>query len=208
MDANFATFALGCGIVACSVALKVPQISRIVSNGSAEGVSLTSLLLESVCCAVGASRGLVHGLEFKDLEHVLVAAQLVPLVLLVAYYQRKLGSGLCQLVAIAALGVALSRGAVAPGVHETLLSATTLISIGGQLPQISINCERKSTGELAFHTYALAMGGCAARTALSALAGRGGARAKLGQHALATVLNLVVMAQIFRYRHKVTLKRR
>jgi mannose-P-dolichol utilization defect protein 1 len=206
---KLASAGLGYAIVAGSGALKAPQVIKIVRSGSAEGVSLPSLLLESLSYAIGTSWGFSRGLEFKDYgEGVIIAVQLVLLVVLVAYYQRKLTSGLSLFVPIVALAAALSLRIVPVHVHEMLLSVTTLISIASRLPQIYTNYKRKSTGQLAFLTFFLAFGGSAARmltTFINVPADKGKAMI-LGQYAVATLLNLAVMAQMYLYRKKITKK--
>merc|ERR1711916_385670 len=89
--------------------------------------------------------------------------QLIDLVVLVGYYQRRLPAALSILGPILGAAVALSFGVIPVRVHEALLSVSTLIALSSRLPQIYTNYKRKSTGQLAFLTFFLAFGGSAAR---------------------------------------------
>ena len=202
---KLASASLSYAIVAGSGALKVPQLLKILGNHSAEGLSLPSLLLESLSYAISTSWGIARGLDFKDYgEGVIIAFQLVALVVLVAYYQRRLASGLAIFTPIVALGVALSLRLIPQELHEMMLSVTTLISISSRLPQIYTNYKRKSTGQLAFLTFFLAFGGGAARiltTFLNVPWEKGKAMIML-QFVVAASLNFAVIAQMWLYKKK------
>ena len=198
-----ASAALSYAIVFGSGVLKLPQVIKILKNLSAEGISLPSLLLECLSYAIGTSWGISQGLDFKDYgEGVIISVQLVALVGMVGYFQRRLGTALGVFAPILGLGAALSMGVIPKSIHEALLSVSTIVALSSRLPQIYTNYKRKSTGQLAFLTFFLAFGGSAARvlTVYLNVPWEKGKMSLLLQYFISTSLNLMVMAQMYLYR--------
>lgn len=195
---------LGYAIVAGAVILKVPQILKIVRSGSAEGVSLTSNLLEMVGYTIATSWAIVQQLEFKDFgENVFVLVQLVALATLVGYHQKSLMYAVSAVVVIAAALYGLSTGALERSVHQSLLGSQILLLVSSRVPQIYLNYRNRSTGQLAFLTFFLAFGGGCARVVTTTLnvPWEKGKATILLQFGSAVLLNGIILAQIWIYRN-------
>ena len=194
--------ALSYGVVFGSVILKVPQILAIIRSNSAEGISLTSVLIETFVYVIAASWGLVNGLEFKDFgENVFILGQLVILVLMVSFHHNKMLQGVLGFAVISTIGWALSFEMVPLAVHSMLLNCQSLIGMASRLPQVYLNYKKKSTGQLSFATFFLAFGGGVARlltTAVNVKAEQG-RNTLLTQFGIAVFLNGVVLTQILMY---------
>merc|ERR1711916_98811 len=80
---------------------------------------------------------------------------------------------------------------------------TVQIALGmaARLPQIYSNHARKNTGELAFLTFFLSLGGCGARflTTLVSVPWEKGKLMMMAQFFVAALLNFIVVAQIVLY---------
>jgi uncharacterized protein with PQ loop repeat len=201
---EFANSALSYGIVFGSGLLKAPQVVKIVRSGSAEGVSLTSLLLEAVGYSINTSWGIARALDFKDYgEGIIISVQVIALVLLVGYHQRRLMYALSSLAPIALAFCALSANMLPKHLHEALLTVALAVSLSSRVPQIYSNYKHKSTGQLAFLTFFLAFGGSAARvlTVAKSVPWEKGKGSMLFQFTLSTLMNLIIMLQMYVYRH-------
>lgn len=202
---KLATTSLSYAIVAGSFTLKAPQIVKILKHSSAEGISLPSVLLESLGYATGTTTwGLAQGLDFKDYgEGVIISVQLVVLVALVAYFQRKLAKALALFAPLVATFGILSLGYVPEPMHRLVMSGSTIATLASRLPQIYTNYKRKSTGQLAFLTFFLAFGGSAVRvlTVFMNVPQDKGRDTLILQFVLSTVLNLLIIIQMYLYRH-------
>lgn len=193
---------LSYGVVVGASILKVPQIIRVVRTRSAEGISLTSIYVELLSYVISTSWGVVQLLEFRDYgENVFIFAQLVVLTLMVASFQKKTASAVAVLVADLALFGIFSAGYVPTAVHKSLLSSLILLNISSRVPQIRLNYINKSTGQLSFLTFFLALGGGVARvlTTLVNVPREKGKMVMLTQFSIAALLNLIVIVQILVY---------
>jgi mannose-P-dolichol utilization defect protein 1 len=196
---------LSYAIVAGSLILKAPQIVKIVRAGSADGVSLTGHLVESLSYAIACSWGIARGLDFKDFgEAVFISFFLAVLVALIAFHQRKLATAVPTFLLIVCFGGALAAGQVPRWAHEMLLASQALLNMASRVPQIYMNYRSKGTGQLAAPTYVLASGGAAVRifTTFMNVPWADGKLTLLGQFALAATLNTIILGQMFAYRGK------
>lgn len=201
---KLASTAVSYAIVGGSAILKAPQIIKILQNSSAEGISLPSIQLECLGYAIGTSWGIARGLDFKDYgEGLIVGVQLALLVALIGYYQRRLLTALSIFAVTLGLASALSMNLVPREVHQGLQGVQLVLLMVSRLPQMYTNYKRKSTGQLAFLTFFLALGGSAARVATTFLNvpwAKGKAMLLL-QFSLSVLLNGIIIAQIWIYRH-------
>lgn len=195
---------LGYAVVVGAVILKVPQILKIVRGGNANGVSLTGNLLETAGYTISASWGIARQLQFKDYgENIFVLVQLVVLCLLIARHQRRVGSTVGTLTALALSLYALSQNLISPTIHEALLTVQIGLGIASRLPQIYLNYRQRATGQLSFITFFLAFGGGGARlitTALNVPWEKGKAMILL-QYAFTVTLNGIILGQILLYKN-------
>ena len=191
-------------IVVGSVALKVPQIARIVRSGNANGVSLLGNVVEGLGFAISASWGFVRELPFGAYgEAVVILAQMAALILLIGYANggSQLAAAAVAVAAIAAAGYALAMGAVPLAVHESLMAAQIGFVIFSRVPQIVMNHSNRATGALSFATYFLAFGGGAARafTNLVSVPWEKGKLVMFTTALLSCALNAIIVLQIFVY---------
>lgn len=196
---------LSYGVVVGASILKLPQIIAIVRSGSAKGISLTSNLVELLAYVISLSWGINQKLNFRDFgENVIIFLQLLGLVSLVAHYQKNMGKALGVVSIEFVLFYLLLQGAVPVSVHKSLLSGQILLNICSRVPQIVMNFCAKSTGQLSFLTFFLALGGGVARVMTTALnvpwaKGKG---ILLTQYSVAALLNMIIIGQILIYKQK------
>lgn len=194
---------LGYGVVVGSFILKLPQVLKIVMAGSAAGVSFPSQAIETFSYCISATWGFKQGLSFWDYgENVIVVLQLLVLLVLIGTYQRILGTAVLTVLGAVGFASLLVSGYLPDGVHSSLLSMTSVFTISSRVPQIYANYKNRSTGQLAFLTFFLAFGGAAARVFTSALRvpWEAGKLIIVVQFSVTTVLNFVILAQMFLYR--------
>jgi mannose-P-dolichol utilization defect protein 1 len=190
-----------CIVVGSSI-LKVPQLFNIVKSRSADGVSLTSVLMEAAGYSIWASWGLARGLDFKDYgESLVITLQLALLVVLVGFYQNRMSTVALIYTPICVFGLIMATGFIPAVLHEALLSVQIVLGMCARVPQIYSNYKRKNTGELAFLTFFLAFGGCGARllTTLINVPLEKGKLMLMLQFLIAGLLNFIVVAQITFY---------
>lgn len=205
--AELFSLVIGYAIVFGSVSLKLPQIIKIVRNGSANGISLKGHFIETLGYTVSMTWGFVKALPFKDFgENVFVMLQVVPLGLLIGIYQGKVASAVMGTALILGLAAVLYYQLVAIEVHETLLKAQIAFSISSRLPQIYENYRLRSTGDLAFLTYFLAFGGSGARllTTTIGVPWEKGKATMMAQFSMMTALNGIIVLQFWLYRGAAT----
>jgi len=159
---------LGYLIIAGSLILKVPQILKIVGAKSAEGISLSSVILELfgflISCAYSFRKGFPFGTYG---ESAFIIVQNLIIIYLIFFY----GQGVnIQFFAItfgylAALYVFIFNpmNVIDMGLLTTLQGSIVLIVLASRIPQIWTNFSAKSAGQLAFLTWFLNFAGTAAR---------------------------------------------
>lgn len=194
---------LGYGIVVGAIALKLPQIIKILRGKSAEGVSLTANVIEALGYTISAGWGISQQLTFKDYgETVFVLVQLFALILLIGGFQSNIPAALVSLAAVATSFYALSSGVVDRTIHEALLGSQVVLQISSRVPQIYMCYRNRSTGQLAFLTFFMAFAGCAARLITTTLNVplEKGKIALLTQFGVGLVLNATILSQMWLYR--------
>ncbi|CAG7561275.1 unnamed protein product [Fusarium equiseti] len=142
--------ALGIGIIAASAVVKVPQIKKLLSSKSAEGVSFLSYVLETASYLISLAYNIRNGFPFSTFgETALIVGQNVIISVLVLNY-----SGRASLAAVFVAGLA---AAAATLFAENIVDAQTLsqlqagagvLSVASKLPQIATIFQQGSTGQL------------------------------------------------------------
>eukprot|EP00758_Cryptobia_borreli_P006378 Tbor_TRINITY_DN5139_c3_g2::TRINITY_DN5139_c3_g2_i1::g.25724::m.25724/K09660/MPDU1; mannose-P-dolichol utilization defect 1 len=193
---------LGTAIVAASGILKIPQILRLYNASSAEGVSLASHLLESINSGVSLAWGISLGLAFSSYgEAVIIFAQLMILNMMIGIYSNKLpiAIGACTIIIMMVYG--LSVRIIPKSVHEVLFSCGIIFTITSRLPQIYLNYNKRSVGQLSFVTCFLSFGGTAARVLTTAVSvpWEGGKAILLSQYCIGLMLWSVIIIQFLLY---------
>ena len=208
---------LSLGIVAGAVLVKVPQISRIVANGSAKGLRVSmfrsEVLSGTVAIAYFARSGIALA-AYAELFFILTQ-NLVILALIRGFRDgekknAKKGKNDANdrravvvafafaahvaTVALLAFGVLAN---VSDKALETLYNCTTAVLIAGRAPQIAANFRVKSTGELSLASQALMSAGSAAR--IFTTAQEGGGASMLLAYGMSAGMNWVILAQMLLY---------
>lgn len=189
---------LGYGIIVGSTLVKVPQILKIVQAQSAEGISVTSVLLELV--GITASTAYSYAMRypfsawgeglFLVLETALIAA-------LVLRFRGHQGRALGFTVAYAAVLAMLASDSVPVSTlwGAQLLSLPVILS--GKLMQVWSNYKQGHTGQLSAITSGLLFFGAVARIFTTVT--ETGDALMTGSFALAAVVNCLIFAQVLYY---------
>lgn len=191
---------LGLAIVLGGSIVKVPQILNIVKNKSAQGLSLTSYLLDTLSCFINLSYNLRQGNPFSTFGEILfIAIQNVIITSLIINFTGLSKAKLVAFIAVyAGLFYCLNSADIVPQVAmSSLFAATIPISLTARIPQIYTNFKNKSTGQLAVFTVVNYFVGSAARvfTTMTELDDP----IMLYGGLLATTLNGILVLQVIMY---------
>lgn len=141
--------AIGLAIVVLAGIIKVPQILAIINAKSAEGISSTTMLLETF--------GYIYNLaaHFRMSYPVTTYGDFAVLILqncaivyLVYYYSGQASRGASTVLAFAALLAVMCSTAFPLNVLRALTLGNVALSIASRVPQITRNFRNKSTGTL------------------------------------------------------------
>ncbi|KAK3804785.1 MAG: monosaccharide-P-dolichol utilization protein [Linnemannia gamsii] len=154
---------LGYGIVAGGAIVKMPQIFKISSTRSVQGLSLSSYLLETLACIIGLAYNIRHGHSLSTYgETFFVAIQDLIILGLMLHYTGKNIRAFIILSSFLLLGSILGittrsvqdDGSVVTSfiVSESALAFlqeyAILIILFSKIPQIIENYKNKNTGQL------------------------------------------------------------
>eukprot|EP00759_Apiculatamorpha_spiralis_P050833 PhF_6_TR4921/c0_g1_i1/m.6977/K09660/MPDU1; mannose-P-dolichol utilization defect 1 len=197
---------LSFGIVLGSVTVKLPQIREIRRRGSAEGVSPSMVILETISVLTSVGWGINNGLSFWDFgESAFISIQnAVTMGLILGYTSMpgKIVEGCALATGGCLLFLALfCSGAIPPEAQKLLVSSQIFFNIASRVPQIILGQKNKSTGALSFTTFFLSTGGCAARvlTTFVRVSVEAGRNLLIAQFLVATLLNGLILLQIIFY---------
>ncbi|KAI9825904.1 MAG: hypothetical protein M1832_000845 [Thelocarpon impressellum] len=155
---------LGIGIIGASAVVKVPQLLKVLSSRSADGISFTSYALETAAYLVGLAYNVRQGFPVSTYgETALIAAQNVAIAAAVLHF-RGADTG-------AAAYVALLAASVYALFQESLVDAPTLawlqagaglLGVASKAPQIWTIWRAGGTGQLsAFAVFNFLLGSAA-----------------------------------------------
>ncbi|KAF9434282.1 hypothetical protein BGZ76_008263 [Entomortierella beljakovae] len=154
---------LGLGIVAGGAIVKMPQIFKIVKAQSAQGLSLSSYLLETLSCVIGLAYNVRLGHPLSTFgETFFVTIQNLIILGLMLRYAGKPFHALILLTSYLLLGSVLVRttqfvqpdgsvanvGLISGDILAYLQAVTIPINLISKIPQIVENHKNKSTGQL------------------------------------------------------------
>lgn len=190
---------IGLGIVVGGSLVKLPQILKILANGTARGVSGTSYLLESLAYSVTLAYNYRHGNPFSTYgETVFVLGQNVIILALMGLLDRKLLDYGVLLAVLGGVNYVLYDGSYTPDSQLTLYQTLTIpVSILSKLPQIWANFQAQSTGQLSVFTVVLFFAGSLARVFTTWREVND--QVILLGYVLATVLNGILVLQMVQY---------
>ncbi|KAI9862293.1 MAG: hypothetical protein M1813_004769 [Trichoglossum hirsutum] len=142
--------ALGIGIIAASSIVKVPQILKLLSSGSAQGVSFLSYALETASYTISLAYNVRQGFPFSTYgETALIAVQNVVIAVLVLRFSGKSTEAAGFVAALAVLGAALFREEiVGAGILSVLQAAAGVLGVASKAPQIWTVWKEGGTGQL------------------------------------------------------------
>lgn len=190
---------LGYGVVAGASVVKLPQLLKLASAGSAAGLSPLSAELEQAAYGIGAFYGLAHNLPFSAFgETCFLALQNLAILALVYHFNGTPARGAFVAVLAAAAAAAFFGGKISKRQIAAAYEGASLLVIAARVPQIYSNFKSKATGQLSGITYGANALGALARVYTSLSAGESGL-AMVRSYALGAALNSVILAQILVY---------
>jgi mannose-P-dolichol utilization defect protein 1 len=155
---------LGLGLVAGGALLKLPQVAKIVHARSGEGLSVNSLIIETL----GFGLMLAYNLRLNNAfstygEGFFIFAQNVIILTLIYKYNGNLLTGIALALGCVASFFALNYEGITSFAVLTMLQAGSIpLLLAGKVPQIIQNHQDKSTGQLsAFTVFAMFLGAAA-----------------------------------------------
>ncbi len=148
---------LGIGIIGASSVVKVPQIIKLVSSGSSEGISFLSYLLETSSYLISLAYNFRSGFPFSTYgETGLIMAQNVVIAVLVLHYAGKQTTAGAFVGGLAAAAFALfSSGILDMKALGYLQAGAGVLSIASKLPQILTVYQEGGTGQLSAFAVSL-----------------------------------------------------
>ncbi|KAM1118909.1 hypothetical protein ACFX2I_043172 [Malus domestica] len=156
---------LGYAIVAASTTVKLPQIIKILQNGSVRGLSIISFELEVVGYTIALAYCLHKGLPFSaygELAFLLIQALI--LIAIIYYYSRPMSTRtMITALLYCAVAPTILAGQIDPVLFEALYASQHAIFLGAKIPQIWANFSNKSTGQLSFLTNLMNFAGSMVR---------------------------------------------
>jgi len=190
---------LGYAIIAGSLILKVPQIMKIVNAKSAEGISLSSVLLELTSMMFTMAYCFRFGHPFSTFgESVFISMQNLVIVLLIFYYGRKFNKLFVSIFSTYFLVLYLllnPREIISTPIITSLYGTIIPLFISSRIPQIWTNYVNKSSGQLALFTWIMNVGGSAARV-FTTIQQTPNDHLMLASFLLAVILNGSILIQI------------
>ncbi len=152
---------LGVGIVAGSSLVKLPQVLKLVSSGSGEGISLLGVLLELTALTMTTAYSHSQGFPFSSYgESVFLSIQTSLIAFFVLWFG---GSAILSLLFSAFYGAvvfALAQPGLVPGVVLWWGQAANIpMVIAGKMMQVISNYRNGHTGQLSAVTVFLLAAG-------------------------------------------------
>lgn len=189
---------LGIGIIAGSVLVKVPQISKILSNKSAQGINLFSVCLDLFAITIHMSYSFVSGFPFSawgDTSFLALQTALIAFLVLFfsgATVKAFTFSGIYAAVTYALMGglTPLKYLLIAQGFNVPIL-------LLGKLSQAYTNYKNGSTGQLSAVTCFMLMAGSLARIFTSIQ--ETGDQMMVITYGVSSFANAVIVSQLLYY---------
>ena len=141
---------LGIGIIAASSIVKVPQIIKLVTSKSAEGVSFLSYFLETAAFLISFAYNYRQGFPFSTYgESSFILAQNVIITALVLNYSGKKTTAALFVAQLAASATALfNKDLIDMKKLSYLQAGAGVLGVASKLPQIVAIWQEGGTGQL------------------------------------------------------------
>ncbi|KAK8145976.1 hypothetical protein G3M48_003764 [Beauveria asiatica] len=145
---------LGIGIIGASSIVKVPQILKLVSARSADGVSFLSYVLETSAYLITLAYNFRNGFPFSTYgETALILAQNVVIsVLLLSYSNRAALAAVFVAILGGAAGALFTDGVLDLKLLSYLQAGAGVLGVASKLPQILAIALQGGTGQLSAFT--------------------------------------------------------
>jgi mannose-P-dolichol utilization defect protein 1 len=150
---------LSYGIIGASGIVKIPQLVKLLSSQSAEGVSFLSYLLESASYLISLAYNVRHAFPFSTYgETALILAQNVVIASLVLRYSGQTGGIAAWIAGLGAAGAALFRPDIVDvKMLNWLQAGAGLLGVASKVPQIGAIFANGGTGQLSAFTVSLSI---------------------------------------------------
>ncbi|KAJ8726166.1 hypothetical protein PYW07_000864 [Mythimna separata] len=189
---------LGIGIIAGSILVKVPQILKILSSKSAEGINVYGVYLELFAITANFAYSYVKGFPFSAWgEGTFLAIQTAIIAALVLHYGGATSRAVVFLSTYAGIVSALVSGFTPTDVLWTMQAVNVPIIVIAKSIQVITNYKNGSTGQLSAITCFLLFGGSVARIFTSLV--ETGDFIIIVTYCVSTVANGAIVAQLLWY---------
>ncbi|CAA0830189.1 Mannose-P-dolichol utilization defect 1 protein homolog 2 [Striga hermonthica] len=197
---------LGYCIVTASTIVKLPQILKILKNGSIRGLSVLAFELEVVGYTIALAYCLHKGLPFSAYgELAFLLIQAIILVAIIYYYSQPLGTKTwIRALLYCALAPTVLAGQIDPLLFEALYVSQHAVFFCARIPQIWANFKNKSTGELSFITSFMNFGGSMVRV-FTSLQEKAPTSVVVGS-VIGIITNGTILSQIVMYQNQTAKK--
>ena len=141
--------AVGLAIVGGSAILKLPQIMKILSSGSVDGISSNGYYLETITFMNTAGFSMANNVPFSVYgESVIITGQNFIVILMIWAYNKSIGffEKLVVFALIGGYGYALFNNLLTPEQWDLVTSSSTVLGVLSKMPQIISNWQKQSTG--------------------------------------------------------------
>lgn len=150
---------IGMAIIVGSGIVKLPQVVKIMRNGSVQGISAMTYYLETTVYMQTAAQAMSSGLPFSVYgENLIILVQNAMIMLLIFQYNKDIGMLEVMFVIgfFGAWGFSLFAGGfMTPELWQMVSTSNSVLSLVGKGPQLWTNFCNKSTGQMAFVTFLL-----------------------------------------------------
>lgn len=194
---------MGYGIILGSILVKLPQIIKILSNKSAQGINIIGVLLEITAITISLSYSFVNGFPFSSWGDVcFLAVQTATIACLVLFYSGAILQVALFIVVYASVCYVLMGGLASIQILSLLVQLNIPILIAGKLSQAWTNYKNGSTGQLSAITCFMLFFGSMARIFTSVQ--ETGDSLMILTYVVSTLSNGVIVAQLLWYWNAVT----
>lgn len=155
---------LGIGIILGSVLVKLPQIVKLLRAGSAEGLSLQSVLLELVAITGTMAYSILHRFPFSAWgEALFLMLQTLAIGFLILHYNQRTARGVGMVLVYGAVLAVLLSPVTPPALITALQASNMPAVVVGRLIQALTNFRNGHTGQLSAVSASLLFAGSLAR---------------------------------------------
>jgi mannose-P-dolichol utilization defect 1 len=143
------SLALGLGIVLFAGIIKLPQILKILDAKSAEGIAVTTVLLETFGYVYNfAAHVRMHYPISTYGDFAVLIIQNLVILLLMYRYSNRLATGIIILTGYVSMLLLMCSPFFPLRILETMTLGNVVLSVASRVPQIARNSSSKSTGTL------------------------------------------------------------